>query len=51
MAGDKAAAVAGNWLPGLAPRLRWPYRSATPEMCSAIGQAARAELPEFFASV
>jgi hypothetical protein len=26
MAADKAAAVAGGWLPGLTTRLRWPYR-------------------------
>lgn len=48
MAADKAAAVAGGWLPGLAPRLRWPYRSATPDLIARIGGAARAELPEFF---
>lgn len=27
-AADKAAAVAGGWLPGISPRLRWPYRFA-----------------------
>lgn len=48
MAADKAAAVAGGWLPGLHPRLRWPYRGASPERCNAIGQAARQALPEFF---
>lgn len=50
MAADKAAAVAGGWLPGLAPRLRWPYRGATPEMCTSIGRAARVALPEFFSA-
>lgn len=29
MAADKATAVAGSWLPGLTPRLRWPYACAT----------------------
>jgi dihydrodipicolinate synthase/N-acetylneuraminate lyase len=48
MAADKAAAVAGGWLPGLKPRVRWPYRSASVEMCAAIGQVARSALPEFF---
>ena len=48
MAADKAAAVAGGWLPGLSPRLRWPYRSATPEMIAHLAQAARIALPEFF---
>ncbi len=50
MAADKAAAVAGGWLPGLHPRLRWPYRSATPEQCLEIRRAAAAALPEFFAA-
>lgn len=48
MAVDKAAAVAGGWLPGLTPRLRWPYRGATAEQVARIAAAARAELPEFF---
>jgi dihydrodipicolinate synthase/N-acetylneuraminate lyase len=48
MAADKAAAVAGGWLPGLSPRLRWPYRGATPEMITELARAARAELPEWF---
>lgn len=48
MAADKAAAVAGNWLPGLHPRLRWPYRSASPEQCLAVRRAAERALPEFF---
>jgi dihydrodipicolinate synthase/N-acetylneuraminate lyase len=48
MAADKAAAVAGGWLPGLSPRLRWPYRGATPEMIAQIAHAARVALPEFF---
>lgn len=47
MAADKAAAVAGSWLTGLHPRLRWPYRSASPEMCERIRAAARISLPEF----
>ncbi len=50
MAADKATAVAGGWLPHLSSRLRWPYRSAVPEQCAAIGKAARATLPEFFES-
>lgn len=49
MAADKAAAVAGGWLPGLSPRLRWPYRGASPEMVAQIAREARAQLPEFFA--
>jgi dihydrodipicolinate synthase/N-acetylneuraminate lyase len=48
MAADKAAAVAGGWLEGLSPRLRWPYRCATPEMVAAIATAARREVPELF---
>ena len=48
MAADKAAAVAGGWLPGLHPRLRWPYRSASPESCLSLRRAARIALPEFF---
>ncbi len=48
MAADKAAAVAGGWLPGLTPRLRWPYRSAPTERVARIAAAARVELPEFF---
>lgn len=48
MAADKAAAVAGGWLPGLTPRVRWPYRSVAPELAVRIGAVARAELPELF---
>lgn len=48
MAADKAAAVAGGWLPGLTARLRWPYRSAPSELVQRIAAVARAELPEFF---
>lgn len=48
MAADKAAAAAGSWLPGLSPRLRWPYRSATPEMVAGIAAAARVALPAWF---
>jgi dihydrodipicolinate synthase/N-acetylneuraminate lyase len=49
-AADKAAAVAGGWLPGFSPRLRWPYRSAPVETVRLIGERARAELPELFSS-
>lgn len=49
MAADKAAAAAGGWLPGLRPNLRWPYRSASPEMVAEIAGSARAQLPELFA--
>lgn len=49
MAADKAAAVAGGWLPGLSPRLRWPYRGASPEMVAQIAREARVQLLEFFA--
>ena len=49
MAADKAAAAAGGWLPGFSPRLRWPYRSASPEVVSEIGRLARNALPAFFA--
>jgi hypothetical protein len=48
MAADKAAAAAGGWLPGLTPRVRWPYRSVAPEAAARIGAVARAELPELF---
>jgi dihydrodipicolinate synthase/N-acetylneuraminate lyase len=48
MAADKAAAVAGGWLPGLRADLRWPYRCASPEMVAQIAGEARAQLPEFF---
>ena len=48
MAADKAAAVAGGWLPGFSPRLRWPYGFITEELGEKIGKAARAELPEAF---
>lgn len=44
MAADKAASVAGGWLPGLSPRLRWPYRGATEEMVRAIAGEARRQL-------
>ena len=50
MAADKAAAVAGGWLPGLSPRLRWPYRCATPDMIRDMAAAARVELPEWVAA-
>ncbi len=48
MAADKAAAVAGGWLPGLTTRVRWPYRSVAPAAAQEIGVVARAELPELF---
>ncbi len=48
MAADKAAAVGGGWLPGLTPRLRWPYRGVDEAMARRIGENARAELPELF---
>lgn len=48
-AADKAAAVAGGWLPGFTTRLRWPYRSADPAVARAIGESARRELPELMA--
>jgi 4-hydroxy-tetrahydrodipicolinate synthase len=47
-AADKALGVAGGWLPGLTPRLRWPYASATDEDTTRIGAAARVALPELF---
>ena len=49
MAADKAAAAAGGWLPGMSPRLRWPYRGATPEMVANIAAAARVAVPELLA--
>jgi len=48
MAADKAMAVAGGWLPGLATRLRWPYKGASEEEAVRIGKAARIALPELF---
>jgi dihydrodipicolinate synthase/N-acetylneuraminate lyase len=48
VAADKTAAVAGGWLPGLTPRVRWPYRSVPLENAAQIGAVARAELPELF---
>lgn len=48
MAADKAAAVAGGWLPGIEPRLRWPYRCADDATVRAIAAEARRQLPEFF---
>lgn len=49
MAADKAAAMAGGWLPGFTTRLRWPYRFVAEAEAQRIGKAARAELPELFA--
>lgn len=48
MACDKALAVAGGWLPGLSPRLRWPYASFPDEECRRLGELARSGLPELF---
>lgn len=48
MAADKAAAVAGGWLPGLTPRLRWPYQPAGDKAIRRIAASAREELPELF---
>lgn len=48
MAADKAAAVAGGWLPGLTPRLRWPYRAAGDAVIQQTAASARAELRELF---
>jgi len=48
MAADKAAAVAGGWLPGMTTRLRWPYRFVPDEQARVIGRIARSELPELF---
>ncbi len=45
---DKAAAVAGGWLPGLSTRLRWPYRSAPESGVKALAFSAREEPPELF---
>lgn len=50
MAADKAAAVAGGWLPGLSGRLRWPYRGATAELTRQLGMIAHAEVPELFST-
>ncbi len=49
MAADKTAAVAGNWLPAMTTRLRWPYASVSNATARQIGEAARAALPEAFA--
>lgn len=49
MAADKTAAVAGDWLPGMTTRLRWPYGSMPDATARRIGEAARAALPEAFA--
>lgn len=48
MAADKAAAVAGGWLPGMRPNLRWPYRCASADQVKSVAAAARTQLPEFF---
>lgn len=46
MAADKAAATAGGWLPGLTPRLRWPYRGVDEATIRHIADAAHREVPE-----
>lgn len=48
MAADKAAAVAGGWLPGIHPRLRWPYRSASVATCEHLRDRARDLVPQLF---
>lgn len=48
MAADKIAAVAGGWLLGFTPRLRWPYASGTTEAATRLGEIARRQLPELF---
>lgn len=48
MAADKAAVVAGGWLPGCTTRLRWPYRSVEYASAHRMGESARAELRELF---
>ena len=48
MAADKAMAVAGGWLSGLTPFMRWPYESVTVAETARIGAAARSALPELF---
>ena len=48
MAADKAAAVAGGWLPKLTTRLRWPYAAASMAEAAVIGRRAREALPDFF---
>jgi len=48
MAADKAAAVAGGWLPGLSQRLRWPYQFATDDEVAALAANAHRLLPELF---
>ena len=50
MAADKAMAVAGGWLPGFTPRLRWPYSRADDEEIARIAKVARELVPEFFHS-
>ncbi|HTO05148.1 MAG TPA: dihydrodipicolinate synthase family protein, partial [Opitutus sp.] len=49
MAADKAAAVAGGWLPGFTARLRWPYRSVSDAHAREIGARARISVSELFA--
>jgi dihydrodipicolinate synthase/N-acetylneuraminate lyase len=48
MACDKALAAAGGWLPGLTPRIRWPYAGFPPEEVERLGRSARQAVPELF---
>lgn len=48
MACDKALASAGGWLPGLAPRIRWPYNGFPPHEVDRLGRVGRESLPELF---
>jgi len=50
MAADKAAAAAGGWLPGLTPRLRWPYRAVDDAVVIELARAARREVPGLFSA-
>lgn len=51
MAADKSAACAGGWLPGLSPRLRWPYHGADEAMIRQIAEAAKREVPELLVEI
>ncbi|WP_309082797.1 dihydrodipicolinate synthase family protein [Chelativorans sp.] len=44
---DKAMAAAGGWCT-IGPALLWPYSSAPAEAVTALGEAARRDLPELF---
>ncbi|MCF7688582.1 MAG: dihydrodipicolinate synthase family protein [Cephaloticoccus sp.] len=45
---DKMMASAGGWLPGMTPRLRWPYQFIDQATATEVGRIARVELPELF---